>query len=125
MAKAFTVRLVLIRVVPVARDSNGGPQRRDYDALRFQAESYLESLKRSMGAKGVKIEAFVRTGNPAAEILEAARSFGQPLVVITTFGRTPPRADGELGAVAREVLRSADGPVLLLRPARLAQHGGD
>jgi nucleotide-binding universal stress UspA family protein len=115
MAKALMARLILLRVVPRTVDSDGASQR-DYDAQRFQAEGYLESLRRALRSKGVKIEALVRTGDPATEILEAARSLGRPLVVITAFGRTPPQADGDLGTVAQEVLRSADGPVVLVRP---------
>jgi nucleotide-binding universal stress UspA family protein len=114
LAAAFEARLVLLTVVPAI--NTDGARQRDYDAQRFQAEGYLESLRKSLGTKGVKIEALVRTGDPATEILAAARSLGRPLVVITAFGRTPPQADGDLGAVAQEVLHSADGPVVLVRP---------
>jgi nucleotide-binding universal stress UspA family protein len=117
LAAAFEARLVLLTVVPAM--NTGAVRQRDYDAQRFQAEGYLESLRKSLGNKGVKIEAFVRTGDPATEILAAARSLDRSIVVITAFGRTPPQADGDLGTVAQEVLHSADGPVVLVRPQAL------
>jgi nucleotide-binding universal stress UspA family protein len=115
MAKAFMARLILLRVVPLAVGSDGATQR-DYDAQRFQAEEYLESLRRSLRTRGVRIESLVRSGDPASEILETIRSLNHPLVVITAFGRTPPQNGGELGTVAQELLRSAEGPVVLVRP---------
>jgi nucleotide-binding universal stress UspA family protein len=115
LAQAFVTRLVLLKVLP-AVDVTDGSGRRDYDALRFQAEGYLESLKRSLRTRGVRIECVVSGGDPASVILGTAESLGQALLVITAHGMAPPDPDGELGRVAQEVLRRAEGPVVVVRP---------
>jgi nucleotide-binding universal stress UspA family protein len=122
LAVRLSVQLVFLRVVPGAagethEGANSAPAgRRDRDARRSQAEGYLESLKRSLTPQGVKIEYLVREGDPAATILETARSLGQSPLVITPHGHRPPAQEGKFGAVAKEILRHAEGPVLLVRP---------
>jgi nucleotide-binding universal stress UspA family protein len=113
-ARAFLVRLVLLRVVPPIGEE-GSPQR-EYYSLQSQAEGYLESLKRSLRTRGVKIESIVESGEPASVILSTAQSLGTPLVVITAYGRKLHNGSDDIGSVARAVLRDADAPVLFVRP---------
>ena len=123
MAQAFAARLILLRVLLHdtafgALSAEPGPlslARREYDARRSQAEGYLESLKRSLGTKGVPVECLIRDGEPAATILETAGSLGQSLIVITAYGKMASLTRGGLGSVAKDVLREANGPVLLVR----------
>jgi nucleotide-binding universal stress UspA family protein len=117
LAQALMTRLVLLKVLP-ALEAIDGPARRDDQSRRFQAEGYLDSLKRSLQTRGVRIECLVRRGEPASVILETAEALGNALLVITTHGMAPPDPDGEAGRVAREVLRRADGPVFVVRPPR-------
>jgi nucleotide-binding universal stress UspA family protein len=114
-AKVFATRLVLLRVLPSIKGKDG-QGRRENDALRYQAESYLESLKRSLRTRGVIIECLVRCGDPASIILEAAQSLGGALLVITPHGMAPASPEGGHGRVATEILQRADGPVVVIRP---------
>jgi nucleotide-binding universal stress UspA family protein len=115
LAKAFLTRLVLLRVLP-SREGDAESHKRDDDAQRIQAEGYLESMKRSLRTRGVRIESVVSRGDPASVILGTATSLGQALLVITAHGMTPPEIEKELGRVALEVLRRSDVPVVLVRP---------
>jgi nucleotide-binding universal stress UspA family protein len=62
----------------------------------------------------VRGEAVLRTGRAAAEIVDAARE--RDAVMIATHGR---RGVSHLllGSVAERVVRTAPGPVLVLRPS--------
>jgi nucleotide-binding universal stress UspA family protein len=63
------------------------------------------------GAPGIAIEAVVREGNPAREILEQATSMKADLLVVGTHGRSGFERL-VLGSVAEKVLRKAGCPVL-------------
>jgi nucleotide-binding universal stress UspA family protein len=115
LAQAFMTRLVLLRVLPVI-EVKDGQGRRDDEALRIQAEGYLESLKRSLRTRGVRIECLISRGDPASVIVGTAQSLGHALLVITTHGMAPPEPEGELSRVAHDVLRKAKSPVVLVRP---------
>jgi nucleotide-binding universal stress UspA family protein len=80
-----------------------------------EAEEYLESLKSSLAAKGIRrVETSVWYGPPASAIVEAARFAKADLIVMTTHGRS---GLGRLilGSVAEAVLRGTTTPILLLR----------
>jgi nucleotide-binding universal stress UspA family protein len=113
-AKVFATRLVLLRVLPSIKGKDGQGQREN-DALRYQAETYLESLKRSLRTRGVIIQCLVRCGDPVSIILETAQSLGGALVVITLHGMAPERPEDGHGRVATEILQRADGPIVVIR----------
>lgn len=115
LAQAMSARLVLLKVLPNLEDTDG-PGRRENEALRFQTEGYLESLRRSLRNRGVKIECLVSRGDPASVILGTVQALGDAMLVITAYGMAPPNSEGELGRVAQEVVRKAEGPVVLIRP---------
>ncbi len=71
--------------------------------------------------EGVEARPLLRTGDPAAKILEAAAGEKADLIVMTTHGRSGV-GRWVLGSVAEKVLRQADRPVLVIRvgPAPLA-----
>jgi len=68
-------------------------------------------------APGIAIEAVIREGNVAAEILEQANTMGADLLAIGTHGRSGFERL-VLGSVAEKVLRKARCPVLTI-PGRL------
>jgi len=68
-------------------------------------------------APGIAIEAVIREGNVAAEILEQANTMGADLLAIGTHGRSGFERL-VLGSVAEKVLRKARCPVLTI-PRRL------
>jgi len=72
----------------------------------------------------VRVEGRVRRGNPADEIVAAARETGADIIAMSTHGRG---GLGRLvfGSVAQAVLRHVDIPVLLMRAteAQVAKRG--
>jgi nucleotide-binding universal stress UspA family protein len=62
-------------------------------------------------AAGVRVDAVLREGRPAAEILEKARAWPADLIVIGTHGRSGYERM-MLGSVTEKVLRKAPCPVL-------------
>jgi universal stress protein A len=73
-----------------------------------------ERLKGAVPAAAGTVSTEVRTGNPARNILEAARERGADLIVMGTHGRTG-LAHVMMGSVAEQVVRLAPCPVLTLR----------
>ena len=85
----------------------------DRDQLLADTKAFAETES----APGVTIEAVVREGNTATEILEQATSMQADLLVIGTHGRSGFERL-LLGSVAEKVLRKASCPVLTV-PKRL------
>jgi nucleotide-binding universal stress UspA family protein len=79
----------------------------DRDQLLADTKAFAETES----APGITIEAVVREGNPAAEILEQAASMKTDLLVIGTHGRSGFERL-VLGSVAEKVLRKASCPVM-------------
>jgi nucleotide-binding universal stress UspA family protein len=80
------------------------------------AREYLESLTGAEALQGVSAVSDVRTGPVAATIANAATEHGADLIVICSHGRTG-LTRRVLGSVAREVLRHAPVPTLVLQEA--------
>jgi nucleotide-binding universal stress UspA family protein len=96
--------VTLLRVVPSTES----------DTASAEAAPYLEKVAAELAAKGVRVRTQVRLGNPAAEIVRAARDLGADLVAMTTGGRGG-LGRMLLGSVAETVLRTADVPLFLFR----------
>jgi nucleotide-binding universal stress UspA family protein len=86
----------------------------DVQARGMDAEEYLAPIAAELRGKGVRVRTLVRRGEPAAEIVEAAREADADLIAMTTHGRS---GLGRLlfGSVAEAVLRRAELPVFLMR----------
>lgn len=117
IAGPLDMEIVLLRVVPPAsfEAGMGGPARPAEPVVReLDAQGYLGPLVVALRAKGVRAEARVRVGDPAAEIVAAIREAAADLVAMTTHGRS---GLGRLlfGSVAEAVLRAAPVPVLMMR----------
>jgi nucleotide-binding universal stress UspA family protein len=103
LAQRLSSQLVLLHVLPLAPE-NGG------DA-RFR----IEAAARRLSEAGLTASTLFAHGDPARQILETARRLESDLIAITTHSRRG-SARRLLGSVAQEVVRAADG-VLLLRTA--------
>ena len=118
IAGPLDMDVVLLRVVqpvpPMVIEGSRHVVTEDVVARRIDAEEYLAPLAVELRGKGVRVEARVRRGAPAAEILAAAREVQADLIAMTTHGRS---GLGRLmfGSVAEEVLRHSDIPVFLMR----------
>jgi len=88
----------------------------DQESARLEAEAldYLRSLE--IAFDDVPVEAVVRFGDPAEEILREADEFGADLIVLTTPRGMVSRC---FGGTATRVWRRADAAVMLLKPPAL------
>ena len=114
------MRLLMVEPPPDTRVGTDGRvvAYADQEQARLEAEGldYLRALTRQCG--GVSdVECVVRFGDPVDEILREAEVFDADLIAVTTEGRS---ALGRtvLGSVAEQIVKKADAPVMLMRPAR-------
>lgn len=82
--------------------------------MRISGEKQLETLAVDEVRGAVPTDTQVKTGSPAVEIIELARSLPADLIVISTHGRTGLK-HVFLGSVAEHVVRHAPCPVLVVR----------
>jgi nucleotide-binding universal stress UspA family protein len=92
--------------------AGGGHQVRVADA----AMALLEAEVRDVRARGVGVQVVVRSGDPAATLLEVADDVDADLVVVGTRGRGGPD-ELLLGSVARTVADRARRPTLVVPAA--------
>jgi nucleotide-binding universal stress UspA family protein len=125
LADAVGARLVLMRVVPPAGPFDPREPAEQAKAMA-DANAYVSSFVVPVEG-GTSIEALAYAGDPATLIVEEARARLASLVVMSTHGRS---GVGEVifGSVTREVIRRAQGAVLVIppgcnRPWRGAPHG--
>jgi nucleotide-binding universal stress UspA family protein len=92
----------------------------DIEGRRRDAEEYLAPIAAALRAQGIDVSWQVRRGQPAEEILAAAREGNIDLIAMATHGRT---GLGRLlfGSVAEMVLRHAPVPVFMIRQPDTAQ----
>ena len=118
IAGPLDMEVVLLRVVepipPMVIEGSRHIEVEDVEARRTDAEEYLAPIAVQLQNKGVRVESRVRRGNPAEEIVAAARKSGADLIAMSTHGRG---GLGRLvfGSVAQAVLRHVDMPMFLMR----------
>jgi nucleotide-binding universal stress UspA family protein len=128
LARAFGVQVALLRVVEVVGLAFAGdPVSGAYvnyqallNALRDQAERYLDGLAQKVREKGLEVAFETQLGLPADVIAGEARDRPGSLIVMATHGRTGWRRM-LLGSVARRVVLKAGGPVLVVPPAGVSE----
>jgi len=81
---------------------------------RARATADLEAVAVDLRSHGLVVDASVRQGDPAAEIILAATKAQADLIAMATHGRGGP-ARALLGSVADAVVRNAHRSVLLPR----------
>lgn len=117
LAKLHQASLSLLFVVPTtyAVGEYGGV---DYAALetemRISGEKQLAALVADEVQYEIPSNTSIRTGSPAFEIIEAAKSIPADLIVISTHGRTGLK-HVFLGSVTEHVVRRSPCPVLVVR----------
>jgi nucleotide-binding universal stress UspA family protein len=89
----------------------------DVEDRMAEARQYLAPLADRLAARGVRVRADVRRGDPVREIVAAAGEIDADLIAMTTHGRSGLRRL-LFGSVAEEVLRQAEIPVFLMRFTR-------
>lgn len=118
IAGPLDMEVVLVRVnAPIMSaviGEPGLPIMADVETSRIDAEEYLAPVAVEFRKRGVSVRTQVRRGQPAEEIVLAARETGADLIAMTTHGRS---GVGRLlfGSVAEAVLRESRLPVFLMR----------
>jgi nucleotide-binding universal stress UspA family protein len=128
LARIWDTELTLLQVVhPVQLPENTAfPLPSPYDEeltamCRTQAQDYLDDVVERMQGQGLRATGVaIVAWNPAAAILDVARPERVAVVVLATHGRGGLRRL-VLGSVADKVVRGADTPVLIHRPAGRAK----
>ena len=112
LAQDLQAQLVLMNSVALSPgfrpDVTFEPDRR---ARRLQAAQTLLNGLRERACVMVATEVIVREGDPAVEIVDAAKQSGADLIVMGTHGRGLV-ARAILGSVAYAVIRAAESPVM-------------
>ena len=83
------------------------------------AEHYLAEVAARLQPLGLDVRSIVRVGTPATVVLEESEAAHVGMVVMATHGQTGMR-EMLFGSVAQDVLHFANTPLLLVRPADLA-----
>jgi nucleotide-binding universal stress UspA family protein len=118
IAGPLDMEVVLLRVVepipPMVIEGSRHVEVEDVGARHTDAEEYLAPIAVELRNKGVRVESRVRRGNPADQIVAAARETAADLIAMSTHGRG---GLGRLvfGSVAQAVLRHVDMPMFLMR----------
>jgi nucleotide-binding universal stress UspA family protein len=120
LARAHGARLVVVNSLTLDPLPLGGPELMvlppDFETqVREASLKALSEVVERARAKGVKAEAELETGSPAAAIVAAASRLGADLLVLGTRGNTGFK-HLLLGSVAEAVVRDAECPVLTVHP---------
>ena len=90
-----------------------------YDDERSKAERTLSAAKESLKGDAFDVQVRLAEGDPAEQILKAAKDVDANLIVMTAYGVSAaltPTKTGVFGRVVEGVLRGASSPVLVVKP---------
>jgi len=107
--------ICLLRVVSASTFPGVDPTEAQVKVVR-EAEEYLKGLENDLRAKGLDVDAHVRYGDDAEEILDHAAQKEIDLIAMSTHGRSGVKRFF-LGSVAEKVMRHTPKPVFLVRCA--------
>jgi nucleotide-binding universal stress UspA family protein len=112
LSPVFTRARSSLLLLHVQNPREGPPRGLRGDTVH--ARSYLETLSRCLGDRGISARPIVRTGPAGKTTLDVARQEGASLIALTNRGALSP-PDSTLGPVTREILLRSPVPVLALR----------
>ena len=108
LARATGASIWLLRVAPesLVRDSH---------SATHDAGQSLDAMASEFGSSELHVQAVVREGDPAAEILRLSNEIRADLIIMRTHGRAGLER-AVFGSVAEEVVKKTTIPTLLVRP---------
>lgn len=109
LAKLFDSEIVVLHVI----------EEPDRTFVEEKLQKRLSSAIPDLEGAGIRVRLLVRNGDPAAQILDVAKSEAADLVAMSTHGRSG-LGRWVFGSVTERVLREAAMPILVVRvaPAR-------
>lgn len=118
LAAATGAKIVLLHVVHAGSTAQtiglAAQTKQEFQGtIRSMSEATLEKTRAAISEE-IEIEEIGEFGEPAAEIISAARSRGADLVVMGSRGLSPLR-EMLLGSVSEKVVRRAPCPVTVVR----------
>jgi len=116
LAGSLGARLLAVSVIdPGSLRLPGGRFRQRVDQVRSEREHVAQSLVARGRSIGVTVDFLVWEGDPGESIIEAARAESADMIVVGSHGRgTVGRF--LIGSVSDHVVRTAQCPVLVVRP---------
>ncbi len=113
IAKAHDSEVCAVSVVDVTEEFQAqAPEA--VEKLVEKAKDYVEEVKQSAGAAGVKIEALVREGESYKVITDLSKKFKSEVIIMGSHGRTGVKRL-LMGSVTEKVIGYAPCPVLVVR----------
>jgi nucleotide-binding universal stress UspA family protein len=114
LARLSGAKITLLTVILGYKDAHVPAVERLDQQARDRAEAYLAPFLEDAHQAGFDVSSHVGHGDPAQEIVAAARDSSADLIVMSThgIGATGRHA---LGSVAMKVLQDSDCPVLMVR----------
>ena len=117
-AQHSNARMILLHILSaaasIAADSSGMPYYDPAGAIDFAIKT-LEPWRSKARAQEIACDAVVREGNPAQQIIAAARQFKADRLLLGTRSRSKV-SKLLIGSVAEQVLRSVNLPVITVGP---------
>ena len=122
LARRDGAELRLLHVLPVRAESILMPRPATADQVERAARAHLDQMAALIREGGVRCEVSIVRGDPAFQILQAARDGAADMIVMATHGRKGvPRV--VLGSVTEAVLHATPCPLLTV-PPRASVAGG-
>src|SRR5258708_29430015 len=87
-----------------------------------EAESYLQHIVHRLTIDGIPSEAIIKKESPEDAILDTAKELKCDLIAMTTHGRMGFQR-WMMGSVTENVLRAAEGPLLIIHSFVMPPHG--
>jgi nucleotide-binding universal stress UspA family protein len=117
LAPPATTALVLVSVIEPWRYSFGAIDFTTPNLVTFirtSTQEYMDGQRTRLQAAGYQVDGQIVDGDPAQEILDAARRTGADLIALSTHGRSG-FVRWALGSVAERVIQGATLPIFLVR----------
>jgi nucleotide-binding universal stress UspA family protein len=127
LARSWNARLLLLRVVPTARDLSGdqaalaallpSATRATLEIEESAAVDYLRAKRAELAGNGVRVDVLLRRGDPKVVVPEETQRLGADVVVMATHGRAGLDAFWA-GSIGSRVVERLCTPVLIVRSNR-------
>ena len=117
LAKALGAQIIALNVVSENVIASAvrqlGSDRKDAEAmLKARGQKAIDEIKKMGDDAGIKVDAVLKIGVPANEIIEVASSEKVDLIVIGSHGES---GEQSIGGVVRKVVYLSTTPVLVVR----------